>query len=299
MPEEIQVSVGIAQTMISLCLGMALFSGATVAAAQEIAASAEAQTPAEVNPAEEGKLPIQYVRRPLTLPAMTLAPEVGFSVLKLPDFGRFSTDPLIGVSLGASFGITDDLEVGVTPLPLLVSPEFEYRNPNVNATYRFLPGEFEIGARVRFFIPAQDETDPVLQMGVPMLLHLSDSFRLDTGVNFSFVFGDEATVGLLGYSDVLSIEPGVPLRATLQVTDPVFVQAGTGFGIVTFDDAGESFFMPLGVGAGYTIAGEDAPIADITARFDFPLFLTPGSSGDAVHGDIYYLGLSGKGYFSL
>src|SRR4051794_36830818 len=70
--------------------------------------------------AEEKKLPIAQAERPITLPEMTLAPEASI------DFQNTSVSTAFGsisqfdfaTSLGAAFGITNDLEVHASLAPV-------------------------------------------------------------------------------------------------------------------------------------------------------------------------------------
>jgi hypothetical protein len=78
----------------------------------------------------------------------------------------------------------------------------------------------------------------------------------------------------------------------------MFLGVSTGYGILTFEEAGESSFMPLGLFAGGTVPGEDGPLADIGASFGFPLFLFGASEGNPVT-ELWTVGMSVRGFLYL
>src|SRR4029453_429954 len=89
-----------------LALTFALLAAATEALAQD--AAPPPVTPA-VEPEPAMKQPIAYVERPLTLPAMTLSPQLDAAIARADFGGRAST--AFQMEVAGSFGITDDLMV--------------------------------------------------------------------------------------------------------------------------------------------------------------------------------------------
>jgi hypothetical protein len=230
---------------------------------------------------------------------MTIGGEAGFSLFKLlPSSGFFKSDPFVGVHVSGAMGVLENLEVQATPIPLLLSPDLQFGNPSLGATYRFTDGDVEVGGRAKVFIPVAKGRKFFMMAGAPVLVHLGDDMRLDTGATFAFQF-DPGHVGLFNYDDVLSYEPGVPLKLTAQISEQIFAGGSSGFGILDFDKAGDTLFIPLGLHGGYTLVKDGRPLADLKAQFAFPLFLLPGNSRDAVAEDVYFFGLAARAYYSL
>jgi hypothetical protein len=171
----------------------------------------------------------------------------------------------VTLTLGAGFGITDDFEVGALVIPLLLSPEVDFGNPQIYAMYRFVPGEVEVGARVDFSIPVQDGSDATLRVGVPVRFHLAPATAvLDTGGFLVIQFADpDAVLGL-----------SIPANFTFNITPNIFAQLNTGFTIGTFDAAGDSIIIPLGFG-GMTSSGGPAGVLASTGSSTGVMAMTP------------------------
>jgi hypothetical protein len=267
--------------------GMVVLLGAHEALAQE---------------AGGGELPVPFVERPLTLPEKHLRADASFNVIHY-SFGPGFTTNITALFLGAAFGITDDFEVSAVVIPLQFSEDFRYLNPDIGATYRFVEGDVEVGARLHLSIPVAGDRYFGILPSLPVLIRMGDIARLDTGVNFSFLFptgNGDPIVAWAGYNFApYSFEGGIPLKFTFQIVPQAFVGLRTGFGVANFDFAGESTFIPLGFHGGGTIENDGKPLVDITGNFDFPLFLTPGSDGDKVVSRFWTVGVTGSFYIGL
>jgi hypothetical protein len=252
--------------------------------------------------AEEGgkageKMPLPFAQRPLTLPRMTLAPEaeVGVTHFSLGSFGSITG---FGLELGAHFGILDDLEVGAVVLPIDFAPDFRYGNPRVEGTFRFLKGTVEMGARLRATIATESGASGViLEPGLPMLFHITEAARLDTGVFVPMAFG--AGVGPFSAGGHTVVGVNIPVQFIYDVIPELHIGARTGLGMVDFGHAGESFYIPLGLVAGYAIGNEKGPLVDIDPFFTFPYFAIPGSSGDKVVTALWQTGVTATVYLYL
>jgi hypothetical protein len=247
------------------------------------------------------RMPLPFAQRPLTLPKMTLAPELGFNVAHISSNG-FSLPTFVNLEAGAHFGITDDFEVGAVALPIRFAPDFGFGNPRLEATYRFLKGDIEMGGRLGVtFITTSGASGVVLEPGLPMLFHLGASARLDLGVFVPLSFGTGATIGGLPTSINSDTTVGlrIPVRFTYNVIPELHIGAQTGLGINDFGDAGNTIYVPLGFVAGYAIPGEKGPLLDIDPYFTFPLFATPGSSGDKINPGFIQAGLTATLYLYL
>lgn len=250
------------------------------------------------------RLAIPFAERGLTLGAMILAPEVGFDAFHYK-FGAFS-DTSVGMEIGARFGILDDLDVRAVAVPLHFTPEFAYGNPVLGAQYRFLKGDFELGAAVNARIPTKTGERFGLEAGLPARLHVGKTAVLDTGAFFlmnggateSPIAAAVAALGALGGGKD-SFGVNIPIRFAIDVVEQAHVGLSTGFSIGDFSDAGSSINIPLGVFGGYVIPGDNGPMLDIDPYFMFPNFATPGSNGDKINANIFQVGVAASYYLYL
>jgi hypothetical protein len=266
--------------------GVALLAGAGTARAEE-------------GPKAGEKMPLPFAERPLTLPKMTLAPEVGFDVTHV-SIGGFGSATGVGMEIGAHFGILDDLEVGAVVLPLEFSPDFAYGNPRLEATFRFLKGTVEMGARLRTtFGVHSGNTGVVLEPGLPILVHVGQSARIDTGVFVPMGFG--TSPGDLPAQSNTTIGLNIPFQFIYDIIPELHVGANTGLGIYDFGHAGDTMFIPLGVVAGYAIGNEKGPLVDIDPYFRFPYFAIPGAGQgqDKIFPGIWQTGIAATVYLYL
>lgn len=235
----------------------------------------------DVAPPTGTTLPLQLAARPLvntrgtlTVLASPINPLMitgGFNSVHFginSSVGSFSADTSHILAVGASYAPIDNLEVGAIVLPLQLSPTFKYGNPALYGVYRLLDGDFELGAGLAAYLPVQSGSDFALQLGVPMLYHLSPTMRLDTGVHLQMIFSDPM-------SNVLNI----PVGLTVNVNDNIFLGARIGLN-GTLKNFGDTVAIPLYLRAGYTLANNatGGPLADLVLQFGFPGFLSLGAS---------------------
>lgn len=299
---------------------LSLMTSASLALAEEPAAAPGAAPPKEAKEEHaEGRYPVAEAERPLTLPSMVLMGELDLDFPRvniLGAFGAASATTFANVSIGASFGVTDDLTVRaqVLPLQLAGGGGFHYGQssavfggidnpgPGVGATYRFLKGDFEVGAALDLsLITAQSFSGVVIAPGVPVRVHVGKSLRIDTGAylpitraslsvattNFGTTSTGASTTGLI-----------IPVSVLYDITEPIHIGAATGFTIGDFSDVGDSAAIPLGLFAGYAIGGKDGPVLDIDPFFTFPGLITPGGSNGTNSGS-YVFGVSVGGFLYL
>ncbi len=141
------------------------------------------------------------------------------------------------LGLGLAYGATDDIEVGGLVLPLRLN------DPTVDdlefyGRFRFLSGDFEIGAQVTLQIPAVTEFG--LGVGLPMLVHATPRMRIDTGFEIEILFWHPDTVASLD----------VPLAFTWDVGRYGFLGPRTGFYLFNMD----SVVVPAGIHGGVVVA---------------------------------------------
>lgn len=231
--------------------------------------------------------PLSNAQRPLTLPAGLLHIDAGLGFSKIcPGFGGTGrcARTLVAMSVGASYGITDDLEIGALVLPLLFSPDFDYGDPSLYAQYRFVTGDVEVGVRA-------DITFPVLgrflaEVGVPVWFKLSPTVALRTGGFLTFADVGEAGVGL-----------SLPFAAVFNATESLWLGVDTGMSFLfNSGGPGDTFVMPLTLQVGYAIpGGSGAPLLDVVGSFGFPLFFYPASN-DVIFTRLWSLGFGARIY---
>jgi hypothetical protein len=229
-----------------------------------------------------------------------LSPEVGFSIAHL-ESGPFAITAY-NLRLGAEFGVLPNLTVEATPIAVSFGDASGYGVASLGATYRFLDtGTIEVGGRAR--LRFDERPNLGLAAGLPVRAHLLDgNLRLDTGINLGLAIpdGGSAKVGLQGgITDILRVEPGIPLVVDYSFTPSVFAGASTGLGVADFGNFGDTVFVPLGLRVGGTVAPTGAPMIDLVGGFGFPLFLSTINSNQAVTTELWVIDLAAKAYFQL
>jgi hypothetical protein len=160
----------------------------------------------------------------------------------------------------------DDLEVGLM-IPLsfgLLGDGFVADDMTVGAVYRFMSGDFEMGAALDIKIPLANDFG--LSLGAPVLFH-AGMMRLRSGVMLNIDFAAAMVLGL-----------EIPIGADLALTESLNLGVNSGFKIASFD--GFAWELPLGVSLGYTF-GSGNPAADVNLVFDMPKFASDEGGLDA------------------
>lgn len=260
-------------------------------------------------------LPVPYTSRPLTLPARMISPAFSASLLHVEGFGNFGADNRVGLNLGASYGITDNLTVHATPLTMSIvtstraneADAVYYGTLRVGGIFRFLHTEdVDIGVQLElggagkflaFFATA----------GIPVLFRVGHVVRIDTGLMFTMSFPttssgrlDGALAGVSSDISGTTTQAGVPISLAIQPIDPIFFGLRTGFGIGSFrGNVANTVFVPLGAFFGGTIASSgNRPIVDVTGSFSFPVFLL-GNVAELPVTQAWVVGLDARFYFQL
>jgi hypothetical protein len=240
---------------------------------------------------------------------MTLAPQFGVGLTHV-ELGGLGAANFINLDAGASFGILDDLTVYATPLTMLIGvangdSRVWYGTFRLGAIYRFLSTDVvDIGGQFEFGATGANDTIH-LTGKLPVLLRLADVVRIDTGLALSgyFPINGDAGGGVVSVGTGATVlggptGAGIPVSASFQVAEPFFLGLDTGFGIASFEEAGDSMFMPLGAHAGGTIASGDRPLVDLVGRFNFPAFLL-SADPDPPLTEIWQVGLDARAYIDL
>lgn len=249
--------------------------GTAFAQEEEMATPAATEAPSSGG----GKNPTAYAKRGLTMAPGTVRVDfsnAGFGITDSPGIaalgggsrgltlGYNGADLSVALGLGASIGIIENLEAGLMLIPLNLSPNAGFGNMGLYGRYRFVSGSFELGGQVALTIPTEGGFG--LSFGLPMLIRLSDSVRLDTGVVLNLALDPATAVGL-----------GVPLLLAFQISDPFWFGIRTGLNLGNFEAVGDTIGVPLGVAAGYSVAmNGTASLLDITGEFTLTQFINSG-----------------------
>lgn len=244
--------------------------------------------------------PVRYANRPLTLDPMMVAVDVGFRVLHLEFDTGFGTidENFASLGFGGRIGVIENLTLGVSnnrgggqwmpgqpqgAVSFLMSPDFEFGDIPIFGRYRFFDSELvELAADLVILIPTNSEF--ALSVGLPVRFHFSDMFALDTGFEFRVRIKD-------GPDDDTVTDLFIPVHPILSVTDNVALHLHTGIATPDFD----GWVIPLHFGGSYTIAGETAPIADISAGFGFPVLFNDADTT----AKIWQIDIDATVYFQL
>ena len=202
---------------------------------------------AQITGQHEDKLPVPHVERPLTLPEMHGRGELDGTFNHLEDSNRGFTFSANGgvLEIGGAFGLTDDIELearlislelgefALTPLSLDLVDDADWGVSRFGGTLRFVATDVaEIGARVRLYLDHHATFG--FGGGVPIVIHGGKIVRLETGIGWVGrvpTNGAKASFGLVDASDVpMSADAGIPLRASFQIIDEVWLGLNTGFG---------------------------------------------------------------------
>ncbi|MFT3769792.1 MAG: hypothetical protein QM820_30515 [Minicystis sp.] len=249
--------------------------------------------PAAAEPGQAGmRQPVRYSLRPLTLPRLTLAPELSVNVAHaaLTIFGSSSDVNAVGINIGASFGITDDLEFQATFAPFVVAPSEAagYGDPIFGLTYRFIKGDVELGARLQAQILTHLGPGVTVSPSIPLLVRIGQHVRLDTGVQFAVATAHGGVAAGMA----------VPLVLNGSVTDNFHLGLSTGVGILNFEIPGESTYVPVGFQMGFAVPSSKGPVLDILPSFQWPYLFTPGADGK-VNPSLFTVGVQFRGYIYL
>jgi hypothetical protein len=283
-------------------VGAAIGTAILVSVGAAWAEGAEAKPGEKTEPAgeakgEEGRLPLSYTERPLTLPRLVLNPAAEFNVTK-------EDDTFVNLAITAAFGITDDLQVQADVAPLQLSPtakygQTEWPGPSVGVKYRFLRGSFELGVRADVILVTYSPlSGAIFHPEIPARLHIGKSVRIDAAPSAYIRFISDGS----GRPTNTTVGLYVPVAAAFDIIEPLHVGLDTGIWIGDMKTVGDTFAIPLGIFAGYAIGGKDGPILDIDPFFRWPTFATPALSdpnADKLNPGHYQVGLEVGGFFYL
>ena len=191
-------------------------------------------------------------------------------------------DLIYGMTLGASIGVTDDLELGINNyrigsslqdnyeglVAVVFAPDAGYGDIPIYGRYRFLSRDkLDVAADLIFVVPTDSAF--ALQTGVPLRIRPNDRLSVDTGIEVRGTFGSAKRADIR-----------IPAIVNYNFSERAFIAAETGvwfvnlgkdFDTATVDSKGVD--IPLGFRAGGTWKNPDKLLIDLFAGFAFPALI--------------------------
>lgn len=238
---------------------------------------------------------LEQTLRPMTLPRLALRADLGF-VVAAPPVSAIDPRTAAALGIGAGLGVTDDVELSVSVLPLRVVPDVAYLNPLVAGTLRFLhTPTLQLGLTATVYVPARSP----LQASVAgrLWIALSRTFQLRTTVAYT---GDVTTAGATAYAHTAS----AAVDLLFQPHPSFYAVLGTGVAVplpgTAWVDVLKSVAIGLGAEVGVAVPGpRTAPAADFFVAFSFPELFVPGADGNKVLTQPYVLTVGLRLFFTV
>jgi len=205
---------------------------------------------------------------------------------------------IYGMTLGASVGVTDNLELGINNYRIgsslqqnyeglaavIFAPDAGYGDIPVYGRYRFLRRDkLDVAGDLIFIIPTNSAF--ALQTGIPLRIKPNDRLSVDTGVEVRGTFGSAKNADIR-----------IPAIVNYNFSDRAFIAGETGVWLVnlgkSFDTAGtdtEGVDIPLCFRAGGTWKRDSKHLIDLFAGFAFPALIEAGTSRKTVDFGIWDL----------
>jgi hypothetical protein len=257
-------------------------------------------------------MPMNYIDRPLTVPAGTLVPQIEYDIDHTPGPalpGNTTLETTNGrttstatythfMNVGATIGLAPNFEVQSTFLPIEMSPNQQYGSPEFAATLRLTRGQQELGARMSLTL----NTVPVVtfkkeglntvkdtsirvesatfEPGFPLILRFNHKARLDTGIFADITTGQRVETPLANGNVLKSPDTVVgmklPLDLSVATAKNAYIGIGSGFKIDDLRQSAASFSIPLKLYAGYSWGTRRHPYVDIVPYVSWDHLITPG-----------------------
>ena len=244
--------------------------------------------------------PLAYAARGLTMPQGMIRGEFKFAFGSFElNLGAFSTfdETIAALNFGAAISPVDNLEIGLSDnrmgwpesafglrglLALVVQPDTNVGDIPLYVRYRFLNHDnLEIGIDLELNLPVLNDFG--ILVGLPIRIHASDSFAIDTGAAF--------TVSDLGGENVTGVQ--IPFGIVANFTDNIFLKAQTGVTLIDLSDIGGA--VPVHAGLGYSMETGPAMV-DIFGMFGFPTLLVFADGDSKTFTKIWELSVGLKVY---
>ena len=227
-------------------------------------------------------LPVRYVMRPLTLPQGMLRVDVAAAAMPPPHGGG---RPYFGLSAGAGYGITEDVEIHVVPAEVTAEPGW-YGNPRAGARVRSLRGATQLVADVALGIPVAEDRFAEVYPSMTLAHRFGRWVRVDVGLGGAFFLAADGRhdVGFFGPGwSPLATASGLSIQGAVQTGDTFHIAVRSG--LTAFSPEQRKRYVttdgrmniPLGLDFMKSFTGTRGPVAELGLRIDFPYFLNPGS----------------------
>jgi hypothetical protein len=128
---------------------------------------------------------------------------------------------------------------------------------------------------------------------VPLRIHLGKRVRFDTSAELNVTRATSKTNGVSASASAVRLQ--VPVSGLYNITEAIHVGVATGLTIDDLSDVRNTTGIPVGIFAGYAIAGKLGPIGDIDPFVTFPYLISPGVSPVTNTGE-YLIGVNLSGY---
>jgi hypothetical protein len=192
-------------------------------------------------------MPVRAVDRPVTL----LEDHFGLE----PDLyvTRAGETAVVGIFLGAGYGVSNDMEVGLNLIRLTLSedPSSGIDAPSGYITYRLLDSQLELAVKGEVEVPVNDAID--FAASVPMRLHVGSllAVNLEPGV-----FGAIASPAQYGVR--------VPAEVRIQTTDHLTIDALAKFSVPNLRTSSAAL-LQFGGRIAYTLERHKAAFGELRA----------------------------------
>jgi hypothetical protein len=235
--------------------------------------------------AESSRVPTPLANRNLVVPKATLLLDGGPRWI-LPE-GQFVYEHNPGgdpawINAGATFGITQDFQLGFV-IPMQVLPDgFDLHDPRVHLLYQFVEGTADVGLFVQGSLPF--EGDFHTRIGLPIQIHLGSVARLDTGpfLRAGFTGNDDDET----YADF-----SIPFVVPINITRQFFFGPETA---LWTENEFDYVSIPFGLFFGYTMTSGGSTVGDLSVRWRD---LNVRDAGDA--GNVWRLIFAADLFFDL
>jgi hypothetical protein len=278
-------------------LGFVLLLTRTAAAQDEAASDAAPEPVAEDATESAWTYPKSYSIRPLTMQKGMVRANGFFTVW---DDGDATN---VGITLGGSLSVTDDIELGLNNyrigsslqdnyeglVAVRFSPSAGYGDIPIYGRYRFLHLEkLDFAGDLILVMPI--DTPFALEVALPFRIKPNDRLSVDTGIEVRGTFGSAK------YATIR-----IPAIVNYNFSDRAFIAGETG---VQFINLGSSYdgstipskgvAVPIGFRAGGTWKKPDKHMIDLFAGFSFPTLFEMGTSRSTIDFGIWdlYVGVA-------
>lgn len=219
----------------------------------------------------------RWVDRPITLPRLVFAGDVGIGVghIRLP--GPRNDVAGAGMNLEAGLGVTDNVELGLRTGVRFGDDGRTVRadgygrtlftetwgtnnstvaNPELRVRWRVYAGDVaEVALDARMFMPVEQRSSFGIMAGVPLAFHIGDIARIDTGAYLPIVFSDPAFSAL-----------SVPGYFWFQVSPKLWLGPMAALRFIDPGPGDHDSHLLVGFGLGYQVAR----VVDLKTQIFFP-----------------------------